>query len=189
MREDKQQFENFMKKEKEKLRVKMQTDREDSQREKEQMKRSQQKLEVEVEQFEQQCKEGETKMQTQQSDLQLEKRILVGTKKRCTAENKALLERERGVRKKEEKVEKANLKSWKREEKLDLEKLIFSKEAESQTKRCQKENEILTVREQDQQQKDKILKKDEEMISKEKDCIRDHNQHLLSREEYVHRIG
>ena len=206
LEEGKEQFKNFMEKEKEQLRAEMQTAKEDLKSEKDQVKRSKHKFEVEVELHKQQCKEDEKKtgrerkeIQTQQYEVQMERRILAGTKKICTAQNKALLERELSVRKKEERVTKANLKSLKKEEKLkelhddgearlDLKKLIFSKEVEAQAKRSQKENEILTVREHDQQQREKQLKKDNETFSKEKDCVREERQSLLSREEYVHRI-
>ena len=115
------------------------------------------------------------------------------------SKDKALFERERSVRNKEDKLELANLIALKKEEKqrefqatgdarLASEQNKMSKARKAHAERFQKENEILTVRECDQRQKGVELKKEMAIFSKEKDDIRDQNQSLFAREQLVHRI-
>ena len=153
----------------------------------------------------------------QQDELQRERNSLFRVKETNTVQTKALFEleksvrskekavfeRERSVGKMEDKLELANLKVFEKqkrrrefqetgEARLALEKLEFSKEKKAERKRCKEENEILTVREYDQQQKEEKQSKDLITFSKEKEKekkrIQNQNESLLLREEYVHRI-
>ena len=123
--------------------------------------------------------------QIERDELQREKKSLLKVKETNTAQTKELFEREQSVRSKtkavferertvwkmEDKLETGNLKAFEKKEKqrelqetgearLALEKLEFLKEKKAETKRWREENEILTVREYDQQQKEEKLKID-----------------------------
>ena len=79
-------------------------------------------------------------------------------------------------------------KQERRECKLALEKVAFSKEEEDLAKRCEKENKIHTVREFEQEQKEKKLRRDNNASSKKKEFLRKRSESLLKKEAYVSSI-